>query len=197
MRRTFLRLGLIILFFLFIFGALNYQWLWVNIRYWLRPSSATFQKPGSQTESQRMEPNQLVIASLQIEAPIQYVSEKSEEVFQMALNEGVVHYPETAKPGQFGNVYIFGHSSDYAFSPGKYKTVFALLPKISVGERVTVSDEQGLAHTYIVKETKIVSPDDTSVLVQPPDKKLLTLQTSYPIGTALKRFLVICELEYN
>jgi len=40
-----------------------------------------------------------------------------------------------------------------------------------------------------------VSPKDLSVLDQQNfQKKFLSLQTSYPIGTALKRFVAVAEL---
>jgi sortase A len=91
-------------------------------------------------------------------------------------------------------VYIFGHSSDFAWTPGSYKTVFAKLPEIQLGTEIRISDDAGKIYTYKVIETKVVGPKDTSVLTQDPAKKLLTLQTSYPVGTALKRFLAVSEL---
>lgn len=137
----------------------------------------------------------LSIPTLGIEAPIVYVTEKSEEAYQAGLHNGVVHYPGTALPGEFGNVYIFGHSSDLVWVQGNYKTVFALLPKIQLGDEIRVSNDQGEVFTYIVTDTMIVNPSDTSVLDQfEYTQQLLTVQTSYPIGTALKRFIVRAEL---
>jgi HemK-like putative methylase len=70
----------------------------------------------------------LSIPSLSIEAPIQFIDKADEKTFQAALKNGVVHYPGTALAGEFGNMYIFGHSSDYIWSKGHYKTIFAVLP---------------------------------------------------------------------
>ena len=109
----------------------------VNFNYWvqqaayslhlvaLTPIPSTLDAPfGSSTT---MEPNTLTIPSLGIRAPIVDAPESSENAFQKALQDGIVHYPGTATVGKPGNVYVFGHSSDYIWSKGSYKTVFALL----------------------------------------------------------------------
>ena len=148
----------------------------------------------SSTES-TTEPNTIVIPSLDIRAPIQYVNEKNEDVFQRALQDGVVHYPGTADIGQPGNAYLFGHSSDYPFAPGKYKTVFALLPRIADGAIVEVTDKNGTLYRYKVFNQFVAENTDTHLLDQKEYKeKLLTLQTSYPIGTALQRYIVVARL---
>jgi LPXTG-site transpeptidase (sortase) family protein len=140
-------------------------------------------------------PNIVRIPSLGIEAPLQFVTTVSEETFQLALRDGVVLFPGTALPGKPGNTYIFGHSSDYSWSKGQYKTVFALLPKIKEGADIIVTNASGTSFTYRVSGTSIVGPKDTHVLDQQNyTRYLLTLQTSYPLGTALKRFLVHAEL---
>jgi LPXTG-site transpeptidase (sortase) family protein len=144
---------------------------------------------------EKIQPNILIVESLGIEAPVVYVEEESEKVFQEGLQNGVVHYPKTAHIGQSGNAYIFGHSSDYLWSKGNYKTVFALLPKIELGATIIASDASGNPYRYKVMEKFAVDADDFSVLDQfNNEKKLLTLQTSYPVGTALRRFIVRSEL---
>ncbi len=142
------------------------------------------------------ESNHLAIASLKLEAPIIYPTETGEEAYQVALRQGVVHYPGTAEPGQPGNVYIFGHSSDFIWTPGNYKTIFAVLPEIEIGSEIQISNSEGEIFTYVVTETKVVNPKDLDVLDQGDGEfSHLTLQTSYPLGTALQRFLVIADLK--
>ncbi|MFZ2682313.1 MAG: sortase [Patescibacteria group bacterium] len=146
--------------------------------------------------SEVMAPDTLQIPSLGIEAPIKYTEEESEAAYQLALRDGVVRFPQTPEPGELGNVYIFGHSSDYVWTPGNYKTVFARLPEIALGSQIKVSNAEGQVFTYTVFETKIVSPRDLSVLDQYNyERKILSLQASYPLGTALQRFIVIAELD--
>ncbi len=170
----------------------------MNIGYWTQQINYLlgFTEESTVLSSVRMDPNTIVIPRFNIQAPIIFTSERDEENFQKALREGVVHYPGTAHIGEKGNAFIFGHSSDYIWSTGNYKTVFALLPKIQKEDLILASDNKGTLFTYKVIDTKIVSPNQVEYLDQYEYKKeLLTIQTSYPIGTALKRFLVIAELQ--
>ncbi len=137
----------------------------------------------------------VAIARLGLTAPLVYVDKADENMFQEALEGGVVHYPGTANPGQPGNVFIFGHSSDYRYREGNYKKVFARLPELEAGDEVVLKDAAGTEFVYAVTEGKVVAADATQYLSQDTDgKKMLTLQTSYPVGTALKRYLVLAEL---
>jgi len=158
------------------------------------PVAEEGQKPGAVPEWHTT-PDRLFIPSLGLDVPLIYVHEKTEAAFQEGLKSGVVHYPGTAMPGEPGNAYYFGHSSDYAWSKGSYKNVFATLPDIETGARIMVSDADGIGYEYVVTGTAVVSPKDLSVLDQGDGtRSLLTLQTSYPLGTALKRFVVTAEL---
>lgn len=177
----------------------------LNAPYWWKQLKFVFHKPSiEQTQPSTNddkgveigEPNQLQIPSLNITAPLQYVTENNEDVFQKALQNGVVHYPGTADVGQLGNAYFFGHSSDFITTPGHFKTVFALLPSIKTGAEIIISGQDGHVYHYIVQDQKVVASDDTSVLDQMGNtEKLLTLQTSYPVGTALKRYVVVAKLK--
>lgn len=138
--------------------------------------------------------NTLKIPRLNLVVPVTSPASSKEKDIQEALKSGVAHYPGTARAGQTGNMYLVGHSSDYPWARGDYKRVFANLPKLTPGDKIEITDEAGELFAYTVIETKVVSPRDLSVLNQPGDKKLLTLQTSYPLGTALKRFVVVSEL---
>ena len=179
-----------------VFAILNADFLAKNLRHSVfrrYPKDPTLQFNDTQPRAQA---DTLWIESLDIQAPIVYVEQTDEKVFQENLRNGVVHYPGTALPGQYGNVYIFGHSSDYPWARGDYKTVFALLPRIQVGEQIKLTDREGNLYTYIVTQTFVAEPSDTHLLSQyNNEKKMLTLQTSYPLGTALRRYMVIAELQ--
>jgi len=143
---------------------------------------------------QRIEQEILVIPKIFVSVPIIFSVSAEEKVLQEDLKRGVAHLPQTAKPGEIGNCYIVGHSSDYPWSDGLFKEVFAQLPKLAVGDEILVQKGEA-ALKYIVLETKIVEANDLSVLSQETSgQKILTLQTSYPIGTADKRFLVIAKI---
>jgi len=139
-------------------------------------------------------PDRILIPSLGIEAPVVYATARTQAAYKAALKDGVAHLPGTADPGQPGNAYLFGHSSDIPWTPGDYKTVFALLPDIAIGDMIYVTDHAGNVFSYAARETRVVRPDDLSVTeIDPERKRTLTLQTSYPVGTALRRFIVMTD----
>lgn len=117
---------------------------------------------------------------------------KFEEDIQIALRDGVVHYPGSARPGQAGNFFITGHSSYYPWDEGRYKDVFARLPELVIGDTFSVYFS-GDRYTYRVISKKEVLPNNVSVLDQPTDKRLATLMTCVPVGTTLKRLIVTAE----
>ncbi len=112
-----------------------------------------------------------------------------EDQIQDGLRKGVVHYPGTAKPGEFGNVFLTGHSSYYPWDPGKFKDVFATLEKLEVGDRYYVYKDQK-KYTYEIFEKYEVQPSATEVLAQPKDQKISTLMTCVPVGTTLRRLII-------
>lgn len=194
--RQQLLLGLALALALFI--ILDWPFLVANFKFAIQhrngSSVVSDQPPAAQTA--QAQPDTLWVDSLGIEAPVKYVDQNDENAFQDALQDGVVHFPGTALPGQPGNTYIFGHSSDYLWSRGHYKTIFALLPQITDNAEIKLTDHSGKLYTYVVTSHRVIAATDTSVLSQYDNRqKLLTLQTSYPVGTALRRFVVVAQLK--
>lgn len=116
-----------------------------------------------------------------------------EQTFQKELKEGVIHYPGTADPGTVGNVFITGHSSYYPWDDGRYKTIFARLNELTVGDDIVVYYDQK-KYRYVVREKKEVKNNDVSVLEGDGQRKLLTLMTCSPVGTNFRRLVVTAEL---
>ncbi len=114
-----------------------------------------------------------------------------EKDIQEALQGGVVHYPGTAEPGDHGNVVITGHSSYFLWDPGRFKDVFALLHQVVVGDTVIVFHNQE-KYTYKVYQTEVVTPDKVDILTQ-GGSDMLTLITCTPVGTNLKRLIVLAK----
>jgi LPXTG-site transpeptidase (sortase) family protein len=141
-------------------------------------------------------PDRLRIPSLEIDAPLVEAATRTQAAYKTALQQGVVHFPGTPEAGEIGNAYFFGHSSDFPWAKGDYKTVFALLPAIEMGAKIYLTDHDGNAYAYVAEATRVVVPSDLSVLADPGNgKRTLTLQTSYPVGTALRRFIVTSSYE--
>lgn len=157
--------------------------------YWPKGDSSFFTIPVPPQEIQT-----LIIQKIKVSAPVIYTDIAAEGNFQEKLERGVVHYPGSAIPGEFGNAYIFGHSSDFFYRQGNYKEIFKDLPNLEIDDEIIISSDKKVL-TFRVIDKKIVEANDLSVLAQNTGRRLLTLQTSYPVGTADKRYLVIAELK--
>jgi LPXTG-site transpeptidase (sortase) family protein len=135
--------------------------------------------------------NTISIPKINVQAPVEYINTIQETAIEDALENGVVHYSNTALPGQDGNVAIFGHSSNDWWQPGNFKFVFVLLDKLSPGDLVTIN-YQSKQYIYQVTGSQIVAPTDMSVL-NPTSTPTLSLITCTPPGTSLNRLVVTAK----
>lgn len=105
-----------------------------------------------------------------------------EGVGKKTLRRGAGHIPDTAMPSEeAGNVGIAAHRDSF----------FRGLKDIQEDDTVELTTLAG-TFRYKVEWTKIVKPDDVSVLA-PTDEAALTLVTCYPfyyVGSAPDRFIV-------
>lgn len=134
----------------------------------------------------------VIIPKINVEIPVIYnVPTTDENNIENLLEDGVVHYPTTAYPGQNGNGAIFGHSSNNILNPGKYKFAFVLLHQLQVGDTFTL-DYNGTAYVYQIFKRAIVPPSDVSILNDVPGHTAtFTLITCDPPGTSINRLYVV------
>jgi sortase A len=102
-----------------------------------------------------------------------------------ALKKGPGHYPDTAFPGEAGNVVISAHRATYG-------APFALLDRVGVGDTIELETVNGL-YTYEVRETKIVQPTDIAVVAKTDDFRLTLITCNPRYGTA-QRLIVVADL---
>lgn len=147
---------------------------------------------------------QLIIPKLGLNVPISIPSNEPlinqdwpglEQEIQRALQDGVVHYPGTSEPGRGGNFFLTGHSSYYPWAPGRFKSVFARLGDLNVGDEYWVY-YKGDKHRFVIDSKKEVRPSDVDVLDQPTDRRMSTLMTCWPVGTTLRR-LILTSVEID
>lgn len=104
-----------------------------------------------------------------------------------ALKAGAGHYPDTPLPCENGNVAIAGHRTTY----GK---PFSNIDQLRVRDVVILETPIGSCTYEVHKDPFIVRPDDFSVVANDPTKKLLTLTTCHPRGSAAQRLIVQATL---
>lgn len=132
--------------------------------------------------------SRLLIPKLSVNAPIVFATSQEEKDILEGLHNGVVRYAGMSNPGEAGNTYITGHSSNYWWDKGKYNYVFVLLDKMQEADRATIY-HNGNKYIYQVTSKEIVEPANVSSLAQTTEPTL-TLMTCYPPGTTNKRLIV-------
>lgn len=122
------------------------------------------------------------------------VDPSNEAQYLDILQHGVAHAQGTVFPGLKGNIYLFAHSTDNFWNVGRYNAVFYLLKDLLPGDEITIF-YQNRRHDYVVTESKIVNPNDTTHILdaQKQDTETLILQTCWPPGTVFQRLLVFAR----
>jgi sortase A len=103
---------------------------------------------------------------------------------EVALNRGVGHIDGTGRPGDGGNVGIAGHRDGF----------FRALKDVGAGDVIELRTPLR-TDSYVVRELRVVPPEDLSVL-DPTPVPSLTLVTCYPfyyVGPAPHRYVVRAE----
>lgn len=135
---------------------------------------------------------EIIIPKINAEIPVNY-SETSnlESAIQNGLENGVVHYPTTALPGQNGNAVYFGHSSSNILNKGKFKFAFLFLHRLVIDDTFYLTNN-GKIYVYKVISRKVVAPNDVSVLYPVSGQTATaTLITCDPPGTSAHRLIVV------
>ena len=143
--------------------------------------------------------NRIIIPKITKNIPVLDLKQKSvswekelEDIFMKELEDWVVRYPGSSKPGKNWNTFIFGHSSNYPWIKWDYNDVFVNLNKLEYQDEVILYYEQE-KYTYKIKEKKVIKPGQTDILKRNKNKDEITLMTCWPIGTTLNRLIVIWE----
>ena len=103
-----------------------------------------------------------------------------------SLHQIVALMAGAAKPGEVGNIFVYGHSSAESYSA--YQNIFKKLNDLEEGDEISVTYNKE-DFVYVVSNKKVVEKEDISVL-DPTKVETLTLMTCWPIGTADKRLII-------
>jgi hypothetical protein len=108
---------------------------------------------------------------------------------QRLLIDGIVHIGFTPQPGEIGNSYIVGHSSNFSSVQSNYNYILKpLQQKSEVGEEFFIYDKSGRELKFKVFEVKEIWQDDTNTaylgsankedLYTKANRRVVTLQCS-------------------
>ena len=108
------------------------------------------------------------------------------------LDKGAVRYPTSAKPGEQGNVIVFGHSSYLPLVKNPAYKAFNGIQNLEIGESIIV---KGLSHQYVYRVVSVYSANaGTDGIPLTVEGSMLTLATCDSFGKVSDRFIVTAEL---
>jgi sortase A len=117
----------------------------------------------------------------------------NENTYSKALKRGVAQAKGSSLPNEKGSMYLFAHSSGLPWELTRENTIFLRLGELNINDRILI-DYKGKRYTYKVINKIEVWPSETAYLTDVNKKDgLLILQTCTPIGTSLKRLLIIAK----
>jgi len=123
-----------------------------------------------------------------------------EEEYQRILATSLAHMSGTGLPisDVDNNIVIYGHSArgNYYDRTQDPAGAFSRLQKVGFGDKITINIE-GKDYKFKVYKTRIVQPNDTSIIQGSSNKRTLTLFTCYPLGNPSKRLVVVARPEIN
>jgi len=189
-----------------VFVILNFKTLKQNFSFWynndykispVNTDIAVIENVSPSAENPtlpQIDDNSLYLPIINIKAPIFWGVNNNPTEVADGLSKGLIQIKGTALPGEKGNVFITGHSSNYPWAKGNYNHVFALLNKVVVGDVVQVK-YKNVDYIYKVSSIKSVEATDVSVMNSSSDS-ILTLMTCTPVGTSLRRLIVTAKQTY-
>ena len=176
-----------------VFVTINFPAYLIIYKFKSNPKSFAVAAPVSENQVKQLADNNLFVSKIGVNAPINW--DTSSQNVMETLNSKIAHLSGSGKPGEGKNVFITGHSSSYWWNNGSQNTVFALLPELNQGDEIVVT-YNGKIYRYAVSQKKEVSKKDVGDYLL-GDKDELTLMTCVPVGTNLKRLLVIATPKQN
>jgi len=114
-------------------------------------------------------------------------------IFMKELENWIIRYPGSSTPWANWTTFIFWHSSNFPWIKWDFNNVFALLDNVEYWDEVIIYYEQK-KYKYKIKEKKVITPWDVSVLERNKNKSELTLMTCWPLWTTLNRLIVVWEI---
>lgn len=145
-------------------------------------------------KAQYLETRESKITHYTISIPKFDIEDAVVEIGGQDLSKSLIHYPNTALPGELGATIIFGHSVlPQFFNPDNYISIFSLIPILELGDKIIIKFD-GINYTYHVIDKVEVKPSNLEVLDQPYDNEYLRLITCTPPGTYLRRGVITAIL---
>lgn len=130
----------------------------------------------------------LVIPAIAIDTKIVFPESAEKEAMNKALLSGAVRFPSNTRPGEKGNILLFGHSTGLTNIRNKNFAIFNDIKLLKPGNAVMIH-ARGREYIYIVSSVLVKNADDAKIDLETSGRKL-TLSTCKIFGNIEERYIV-------
>jgi len=132
-------------------------------------------------------PQVIRIPKVGIETNIEIPASQEITVLNQSLEKGAVYYPESGSIAE-GNMFIFGHSSNWKIVQNRAYKTFNGIEDLVAGDEIILESE-GKDYIYEVATVSLVNDDEALVEIGGTGRKL-TLSTCNSFGEKQERWVV-------
>ncbi len=132
-------------------------------------------------------PQAIKIPKVGIETVVEIPGSQEISVLNSSLEKGAVYYPESGTIAQ-GNMFIFGHSSNWKIVQNKAYKTFNGIEELVPGDEIFL-ESGGKDYIYEVAQVSLVNDDEALVEIGGTGRKL-TLSTCNSFGEKQERWVV-------
>lgn len=133
-------------------------------------------------------PTGIFIPSIGVDAQILHPSSILVDVLDEALKKGAVYYPGSGTL-EDGNIFLFGHSTNWLVVQNQAYKTFNDLDKLNKGEEISLKGEDGKTYVYEVETVTLVNSDTAFVDLSRTGRRL-TISTCDTFGKKADRWVV-------
>lgn len=121
---------------------------------------------------------EIEIPAIMVQSPVYF------GITDGTFDRGVGWWPNTARPGEVGNVVLGGHRTSF---PRPFRYLDLLEP----GDEIVFTTDEG-RYVYAVSRTEIVYPDAMWIVNQSPSATL-TMFACHPLGSTRQRIVIFAD----
>ena len=188
---------LVVFMILAFFGFLPKQWSLIENNVVILPNDTTQQNlenyeiddkilGGDDSPSVYTRPNRVYIPSVDIDTVVTQPENSNVSVLDQFLQKGAVHYPGSGTV-ESGNMFIFGHSTNWAVVRNQAYKTFNGLENLQKGDEIFV-ESGGETYAYEVEYVELVDENEALIDLSGNSKRL-TISTCNSFGEKQERWV--------
>lgn len=132
-------------------------------------------------------PTYISIPKIDVSSQILQPNSQRVDVLDAALQQGAVYYPGSGTI-EGGNIFLFGHSTNWAIVQNQAYKTFNDLDKLVVGDEIQLK-ANGKTYIYSVEKVQLVDANQAFIDLSKPGRRL-TISTCNTFGEKSERWVV-------